>query len=118
MEFLMTIQPIAECLHTMSVSAWVMISLCLVVTGAFRFFALDEDGHILVKESWRRLGRAFIASLVLVLVLSPAAFAKEIFKNRIVYGAVTSNTAAHAVQTLDKLLDTIDKKLDEVNGHE
>jgi uncharacterized PurR-regulated membrane protein YhhQ (DUF165 family) len=111
MEFLMTIQPIAERLF---VVFCIILAIGLFsIPFIFMFFDHDEEGR---GRAVRSIFRILISTFVCLILVSIPASAKEMFKNRIVYGAVTSDTTAHAVQTLDKLLDTIDKKLDDMQN--
>jgi multisubunit Na+/H+ antiporter MnhC subunit len=140
MEFLMMFQPIASALLTLTgmmlgfgTTALIVISIIRAATAHRKPPSVEEYEKLNEKDwenkdrmnAWELLleketvHRFFkpaktiaITGLIGVLLLITPAHAKEIFKNRVVYEAVTSDTTAHAVKTLDKLLDTIDAKLD------
>lgn len=69
-----------------------------------------------LKVFTRNAQRAFILGVILTALGLVPANAKDIFRNQIVYGAVTSSTTEHAISTLDKLLDHIDAKLKEAQN--
>ncbi len=75
-------------------------------------YATGTGFKVLAKYS----KRVCVVSLSIYLFCIVPALSKEMFKNTVIYQTVTSDTTAHAIQTLDKLLDTIDAKLDGVVG--
>jgi len=142
MEFLMLIQPVTEtldnlfgCMLGLGLFGWVAAYIVHVVFRQGRLApSVDEYaklssgrsgvGREKLWETWCVKSAAVgfikgcravaIIGLVGYLICCVPSSAKEMFKNQIVYSAVTSDTSEHAVRTLDKLLDTIDAKLDEI----
>lgn len=140
MELLMLMQPIANSIGTLAV--WFFVIGCILHIAFYTLIILSKQSeglppfdeyekfyartstrhHQKIWDTWVEtigLRRAFklntiicIVSLALYLLSLAPSHAKEMFKNTVVYRAVTSDTTEHAVKTLDKLLDTIDAKLD------
>ncbi len=140
MEILMVMQPVADSLRNWGITGIVLGLLGILISyiaqglhnggkreeypSPERYAELcdyrEGENHpwteLIDQLTFRRLYRTsrafFWVGIFLYAVSIGPAVSKEMFKNSIVYNAVTSDTTAHAVKTLDKLLDKIDAKLD------
>lgn len=121
-EILLALQPIAEVFFTITIIMFTLAIIVLViliiierVMTLYEDIGSDQDLKE-VRITTKIITKISAISIILFLLITPAAKAWDIYKNVLIYRAINSDTSAQVVKNTNLLLEKLEEVIEEVDA--